>query len=176
MMAIVLLLALASTAFADEYTPHYQFRLVEGEKGNFGIEIAGFTNYGCISAGGMSINDFAFSVDSSKWQRRADENDSWADVPGTIGENQVCGLSNPTLPGEYRWVAQIVVYRRVGENLLGARQKIASANTLVVAGDPETEDESAAEETGDESAVEDAGDETAVEAVTWGFIKSRATR
>ena len=61
MMAIVLLLALASTAFADEYTPHWlAIRLVEGG-GNFGIEIAGFTNYGCISAGGMSINDFAFS-------------------------------------------------------------------------------------------------------------------
>ena len=157
MKAIVLFLALAlaSGALADEYTPNNQFQLIKDEEGNFGIRIAGImNNYGCLSASSISINNFVFSVRSSKWQRRADENDSWADVPGTTKERSICGLSNPTVPGEYRWVADI-------------GRMIASGNTLVVAGDSETEDESAAEE---------AEDETAVEAVTWGFLKSRATR
>ena len=51
---------------------------------------------------------------------------------------------------------------------------IASGNTLVVVGDPEAEEEESQET--DESAAEEAEDETAVEAVTWGFLKSRATR
>ena len=152
MKAIVLFLALASSALADEYTPNNQFQLIKDEEGNFGIRIAGFiNNYGCLSAGSISINNFVFSVSSSKWQRRADENDSWADVPGTTKEGSICGLSNPTVPGEYRWVADI-------------GWMVASWNTLVVAGDPEAEEEESQET-----------DETAVEAVTWGFLKSRAT-
>ena len=154
MKAIVMLLVLASVSFAqDNYRPHKQFVLVENEKG-FGINIAGSgDDYGCLRARAMNINNFVFEVESSKWQRRANRNDSWADVPETIGENQVCGIGKPTRPGEYRWVAQIVEYRRQADGrLVGRRLNIASNNTLVVAGE----------------------DETAVEAVTWGLLKSRA--
>ena len=48
MKAIVLFLALASGALADEYTPNNQFQLIKDEEGNFGIRIAGImNNYGC---------------------------------------------------------------------------------------------------------------------------------
>ncbi|MCE2451029.1 MAG: hypothetical protein J4F35_22545 [Candidatus Latescibacteria bacterium] len=64
------------------------------------------------------------------------------------------------MPGEYRWVIEMTID---GEN-----KKYTSRNTLVVAGDPEAATE-------DETADKEAEDETAVEAVTWGFLKSRAT-
>ena len=157
MMAIVMLLVLASTAFA--YTPDDNIQIIKDGGGKFGIRLGGLTNWGCIEAQlSTVVNGVGYIVFSSKWQIRADESDSWADVPETTIEG-VCSLANPTLPGEYRWVAE------VGRD--GVLFNIASGNTLVVAGDSETEDESAAEE---------AEDETAVETVTWGFIKSRATR
>ena len=146
MKAIVMLLVLASVSFAQDgqdRNTHPQFVLIEDE-GNFGISIAGFDNYGCINAKpGLVfpkiINNFMFAVISSGWQRRAEKNDSWAYVPETYKEGQVCGLPNPTLPGEYRWVAQIDEYwedkREFIRILYVDRINIKSINTLVVAGD-----------------------------------------
>ena len=98
-----------------------------------------------------------YSVLTSKWQRLGDDAE-WSDVEGTVRDSELCAMT-PTMPGEFRWVVEV----EIGS----VTNKYASGNTLVIAGDPEVVDESAAEE---------AGDETAVEAVTWGFIKSRATR
>ena len=171
MKAIVMLLVLASTAFA--YTPDDNIQIIE-RGGDFGVKFGSIVNLGCIEAQLQTVvNGVEYIIFSSKWQRRADESDSWADVPGTAIEG-VCGLDNPTLPGEYRWVAEV---GRDGELFY-----IASGNTLVVAGDPEAEEEQEQEQEEeedqetDESAAEDAEDETAVETVTWGFLKSRATR
>ena len=150
MKAIVMLLVLASTAFA--YTPNDNIQVIKSG-GKFGVKLGGITNLGCIEAQLITvINDVDYVIFSSKWQRRADESDSWATVPGTTIEG-VCSLADPTLPGEYRWVANT------------SQGQIASGNTLVVAGDPEAEEEESQET-----------DETAVETVTWGFLKSRATR
>ena len=130
--------------------------------GKFGVKLGGITNLGCMEAQLITvINGVEYVIFWSKWQIRADEGDSWAYVPETALEG-VCSLANPTIPGEYRWVADT------------SQGGIASRNTLVVAGDPDAEEEESQET--DESAAEEAEDETAVETVTWGFLKSRATR
>ena len=159
MKAIVMLLVLASTAFA--YTPNDNVQIIKDEE-YLGIRIGNIHLLGCIGSQiNINANGFEIVILSSKWQIRADESDSWADVPDTAIEG-VCSLANPTLPGEYRWVANT------------SQGQIASGNTWVVAGDPKEEEEESQET--DESVAEEAEDETAVEAVSWGFLKSRATR
>ena len=158
MKTIVLLLVLASAAFADEYTPVDWIQVAE-DGGEFGIRIGSITYVGCLGASfHIQVDDGVFILRSSKWQIRADDSDSWADVPETTIKG-ICYLANPTLPGEYRWV--------MDGFLDDVGRKFASSNTLTVEGESEAETE-------DESAVEETGDETAVEAVTWGFLKSRA--
>lgn len=164
MKTIVLSLALASAAFADEYTPINWIEVTED--GGILVTIGGFFRTGgsperCaeFGVGGLTINGVEYSFDMSKWQRLGEDSE-WIDVPGTVRNYQLCGLSPEyQVPGEYRWVIEMTVD--------GAKKKYASGNTLVVAGDPEA----AAE---DETADEEAEDETAVEAVSWGFLKSRA--
>ena len=158
MMAIVLLFALASSAFADEYTPVDWIQVTEdgGIEVKLGFFSLGTGNSGCIEIGDMTINSVIYSVGASRWQMRKGEDSEWIDIPGTERTGAICGIGMTLdMPGEYRPVAEVTVD--------GVMRKYTSGNTLVVAGDPE-------------SAVEEAGDESAVEAVTWGFLKSRAMR
>ena len=156
-IVLSLTLALASTAFADEYTPVDW--IVVTENGGISVVIGGALRVTSspgrcsgVSAGGLFINGVQYSFDMSKWQRLGEDSE-WIDVPETERRNsQFCGLSSEYQgPGEYRWVIEMTID--------GKKKKYTSGNTLVVAGDPEAEDE----------------DATAVEAVTWGFLKSRAT-
>ena len=157
----LLTLVLASAA-ADAYTPVDWIEVTED--GGISVLIGGFFRTGggpgscaTFNVERLTINGVEYSFDSSKWQRLGEDSE-WIDVPGTRRNNQLCGLSPEyQVPGEYRWVIRM--------SIGGLVRLYASGNTLVVAGDPETEDESAVEET---------GDETAVETVTWGFLKSRA--
>ena len=170
MLPIVLLLALASGAFSDEYTSVDWIQVVEGGgiEAKVGImNLGAYPGGGCISISGLTVNNVTYSVGISKWQMRGEDSE-WVDVDGTERDGEICGSLLPDIPGEFRWVVEI--------GIGGEIEKYASGNTLVVAGDPEVEDESVVEETGDESAVEEVGDETAVEDVTWGFLKSIATR
>ena len=151
MKTIVLLLVLASAAFADEYTRVNWITIAED--GELSVVIGGFLHLGgspgqCSSLGGSSnINGRDYSFGTAKWQRMGEDGE-WIDVPGTtVKDGDMCGYY-PEEPGEYRWVFEVTID--------GSSSKYASWNTLVVAGEPETEDE------------------TAVEAVTWGFLKSRA--
>ena len=162
MKTIVLSLALASATFADEYTPINWIEVTED--GGISVTIDGFFRTGgdpgscaTFDVGRLTINGVEYSFDMSKWQRLG-ENSEWIDVPGTERNNQLCGLSPEyQVPGEYRWVIEMTVD--------GKLKKYRSRNTLAVAGDPEAEAETADEE---------AEDDTAVEAVSWGFLKSRA--
>ncbi|MDE2811877.1 MAG: hypothetical protein OXM01_02555 [Gemmatimonadota bacterium] len=161
-IVLSLALALASAAFADEYTPVDWIEVTED--GSVVVRIPGTRTGGsperCASFGasGLNINGVQYSFGMSKWQRLGEDSE-WIDVPGTQRNNQLCGLSPEyQVPGEYRWVIRM----RVDFVL----KKYASGNTLVVAGDPE--------EAEDETADEEVGDDTAVEAVSWGFLKSRA--
>ncbi len=156
MKAIVLFflpLALASAAFADEYTPLGALAVEDGRvhlvAGN--AQMSAGT---CISIGP--------AIHSSKWQRRDNAESPWADIPGTEEEERVCSYS-PTDPGEYRLVGEFVVD--------GERGKYASANILIVSQEGEVTSRPAEEST-EEPAEEP--ETTAVEAVTWGFLKSKA--
>lgn len=147
----LLTLALASAAFADEYTPVDWIEVTEdgGIKGSLGILSLSVGNSGCIQMENTTINNVTYSILSSKWQTRSGEDAEWVDVPGTERTGAICGIGMTLdMPGEYRPVAEIQQGNVTG--------KYTSWNTLVVAGDPEAEDE------------------TAVEAVSWGFLKSRA--
>jgi len=157
-MSIIVLslaLALASDAFADEYTPLGALAVEDGRvhlvAGN-----AQMSAGECISIGP--------AIHSSKWQRRDNPESPWIDIPGTEVEEHVCSYS-PTEPGEYRLVGEFIVD--------GEKGKYASANILIVSQEREVTSRPAEgpETTADE---EDKG-ETAVEVISWGFLKSRAT-
>lgn len=155
MKAIVLLLALASAAFADEYTPVDWLVVTESsgvalyiEDGEFKWVVGAFTYFPgseCFGLGNFTINDATHSIRTTKWQRRQDEDSTWGDVSGTEHTGGACGLTmTPDMLGEFRLVAEVEVDGAIG--------KYASRNTLVIAGGPET----------------------SVEAVTWGSLKARA--
>ena len=148
-MPIALLLVLSSGVFADEYMPVDWIQVVEGGgiEATVGImSIGAYSDGGCISLLRLTINGVTYSVGISKWQMRGEDSE-WVDVDGTEREGKICGNLLPDMPGEFRWVAEMDIGGEVG--------KYASGNTLVVAGDPEEEDQSA------------------VEVVTWGFLKSK---
>ena len=155
MMAIVLLLALASGAFADEYTPLGALAVEDGRV----HLVAGNAQ---MSAGKCII--IGPAIHSSKWQRRDNAESPWIDIPGTEVAERVCSYS-PAEPGEYRLVGEFVVD--------GERGKYASVNILTVSQEGEVTSR-LAEEPGEEPAEEP--ETTAVSTATWGFIKSRATR
>ena len=69
----------------------------------------------------------AYTVHSSKGQRRTGAGDAWTDVPGTARTGQLCPYE-PAEPGEYRAVAEITV----GDE----RGLFASSDVLTVDGGP----------------------------------------
>ena len=142
MWLIVLLIALSTVSFADEYTPVDWLTLTEdgGIKAQVGALSLSTSNTECLEIKDVKLGIATYSVVASKWQKR--EGDEWADVDGTEHAGQVCGFM-PSEPGEYRLVMEV--------DVSGFKQKLASGNTLIIAGEPET----------------------AIEATTWGFIKAR---
>ena len=141
MKTIVLLLALASAAFADEYTPVDWLEVTEDpevglystEDGGRKVRVGSYAltgGAGCV-AGGFTINDARYSIRTSKWQMRKGEDSAWSDVSGTGHTNGgVCGLTSdmPLPPGEYRVVAEVEV-----DGVMG---KYASRSSIVIAGGP----------------------------------------
>ena len=102
MKAIVLLLALASAAFADEYTPVDWLVVTESsvvastiENGDPKVVVGVFTvgSAGCILGVAFTINDATYSIRTTKWQVRQGEASAWSDVPGTHGGG-ACGLTS----------------------------------------------------------------------------------
>jgi len=74
----------------------------------------------CITLGG-TINGVTYTVHTSKWQRRANADSPWTDVPDTVKEGSICSYT-PDSAGEYRGVAEI----SIGE----VRGRYATHNTL----------------------------------------------
>ena len=158
MKALVLLLALASAAFADEYMPvdwlevtvKPEVGIYSTEDGGRKVKVGSYAltgGAGCVVVGGFTINNARYSIRTSKWQMRKGEDSAWSDVSGTGHANGgVCGLTPDVPPGEYRVVAEVKVD--------GVTGKYASRSSIVIAGGPGT----------------------AVKAVTWGSLKARATR
>ena len=74
----------------------------------------------CITLGG-TINGVTYAVHASKWQRRANADSPWTDIPDTEKEGSICSYT-PDSPGEYRGVADI--------SIGGVRGRYATHNTL----------------------------------------------
>ena len=68
---------------------------------------------GCIIMSNSTINGVTYTIESSKWQMRADSNSAWADVADTAEEGRVCSL-DPSERGEYRLVAEITIDDETG--------------------------------------------------------------
>ena len=170
-IVLSLTLALASAAFADEYTPLEILTVEDGE-----VRLNNLSASTCISfnapvfvIAGITIRGgFGITTHSSKWQRRDNVENPWTDIPDKNSEAHevICAYSvlsySPTEPGEYRLVAEI--------SIDGERGKYASANILIVSQEGEVTSRPA-EEPAEEPTEEP--ETTAVEAVTWGFLKSR---
>ena len=170
MKAIVLFLVLASGALADEYTPVGWLGLTSQGEVLFQPPGLFLTIGGCGLGGTYGAGGVDYFVQSSKWQYRKGEDSEWVDIPDSERTNGICAFDRSYIDikggGLYRYVAEVSIDGEVG--------KYASSTVIRVQGEPK-EDEEESQET-DESAAEEAEDETAVEAVTWGFLKSRATR
>ena len=67
----------------------------------------------CITISNTTINGVTYTIESSKWQMRADSNSAWADVADTAEEGRVCSL-DPSERGEYRLVAEITIDDETG--------------------------------------------------------------
>ena len=169
-MAIVLLLALASGAFADEYTPVDWLRV--NSEGGFQVKLGFITMNigGCIEWHNANINGTTYSTRASKWQYRKGNNAEWVDVPGSERSSSICAFDASYIDkmggGQYRPVAEISIDGKVGE--------YTTSNFFIVRGESKEEEEESQET--DESAVDESEDETGVEAVSWGQIKSSFTK
>ena len=85
------------------FPPLSQWAVSAGQVG-FGSAPSG----GCVTLAGAVIEGAAYTVHTSKWQRRVHAADAWTDVPGTARTAQVCPY-DPTESGEYRAVADITI-------------------------------------------------------------------
>ena len=72
------------------------------------VQFSFFSAGHCISISNSTINGVTYTVESSKWQLRANANSAWADVAGTEENGRMCSL-DPSEPGEYRLVAEITI-------------------------------------------------------------------
>ena len=105
---------------AGEYTPLDDWTVSDGS-----VQFFFFSAGGCISIGNTALNGVTYTVHSSHWQRRADANSAWTDIPGTKRMGSLCPYS-PTDPGQYRGVAEI--------SIGGERGKYSTRNILTVGG------------------------------------------
>ena len=100
------------------YTPLEGLRVSPGR-----VQYLFFSAGGCIRINNSTINGVTYFVHSSNWQRRADANSPWEDIPGTVEPGALCAY-NPTSAGEYRLVADMTIG--------GTRGNYSSENTIVV--------------------------------------------
>ncbi len=103
---------------SDNYTPLEGLLVSAGR-----VQYSFFSAGGCIRLSNTTINGVTYTVHSSKWQRRADADSPWVDVPGPEELGGLCAY-NPTSPGEYRMVADITIGN--------TRGSYSSENTIVV--------------------------------------------
>ena len=99
----------------DDYEPLSDWTVESGR-----VRFLFFSAGNCITLGG-SINGVTYTIHTSKWQRRANADSPWTDVPGTDKEGSICSYT-PDSPGEYRGVAEI--------SIGGTRGRYATHNTL----------------------------------------------
>ena len=89
-----------------------------------GLQFGSFSAAGCLHLNDTLISGKTYTVHSSKWQTRADEDSDWADVPGTERTGTGICVYSPTAAAQYRAVAEITVD--------GVRGAYSSTNVLTV--------------------------------------------
>lgn len=137
----LLLLAVSSVAFADDYQPLDWIQVTE----DGGVEVSvGFLTLAaepgdCLTliSRDITVDDIEYSLQSNKWQVL--DGDEWVDVPGTESEDSICGIPENAGPGTYRWALEATVD--------GIALKFASTNTYTIPGD------------------------TAIQATSWSYLK-----
>ena len=107
---------------STDYKPLEGLRVSRGRV-QFGFSRTG----GCIRMANTTINGVNYTSHGSEWQRRAEADSPWADVPGTEEEGGLCAL-DPTEPGEYRMIADITID--------GTRGRYSSENTFTITVEP----------------------------------------
>ncbi|MCY4430232.1 MAG: hypothetical protein OXC11_07555, partial [Rhodospirillales bacterium] len=91
------------------------------------------TSAGCIPISNTSIDGVVHTVHTSKWQKRADAESAWTDVPNTSRNGLVCAYSNAANEdGQYRGLGEITIG--------GERRTYATKNVLTVGATPGTTD------------------------------------
>ncbi len=107
---------------STDYKPLEGLRVSRGRV-QFGFSRTG----GCIRMANTTINGVNYTSHGSEWQRRAEADSPWADVPGTEESGGLCAL-DPTEPGEYRMIADITID--------GTRGRYSSENTFTITVEP----------------------------------------
>ena len=87
----------------DVYTPLASWTVADGR-----VTLAGLTAGRCITLGSGTINGVSYTVHTSKWQRRGNENSPWTDIARTERRGQLCAYTT-TQPGQYRGVADLTI-------------------------------------------------------------------
>ena len=88
------------------------------------VTYGSISSAGCVAVSNTAIDGVMHTVHTSKWQKRANENSPWTDVPGTNRTGMVCAYT-PTAsePGQYRAVAEISI---------GGKRGMYASNTVAV--------------------------------------------
>ena len=106
----------ADDSDSDEYTPLQTWTVSDGR-----VQFSFFSAGRCVQLSNSTINGVTYTIHTSKWQKRADADSAWEEVPDTEATGGVCSYS-PTEPGQYRGVAEITIG--------GTRGKYSTKNFL----------------------------------------------
>ena len=94
---------------ADGYVRLYMLQVSAGK-----VVFGPLSSRGCIALDGTAIDGVVYTVESSKWQQRTDEDAEWADIADTQTTSQLCAHL-PADPGQYRLVAEIAIDGEIGK-------------------------------------------------------------
>ena len=91
-----------------QYTPLEGWTVSRGR-----VQFLFFSAGRCVLLSNTTINGVTYTIHSSKWQRRANADSAWEDIPGTEATGSVCSYT-PSASGQYRGVAEITIGGRRG--------------------------------------------------------------
>ena len=91
-----------------QYTPLEGWTVSRGR-----VQFLFFSAGRCVLLSNTTINGVTYTIHSSKWQRRANADSAWEDIPGTEATGRVCSYT-PSASGQYRGVAEITIGGRRG--------------------------------------------------------------
>ena len=85
--------------------PYTRLDILEVSSGTISFGAEEYSD-GCIAVDDLAHDGVAYTVRSSKWQRRPNADWPWADVAGTAKTGELCPHT-PTEPGHYRLVVEM---------------------------------------------------------------------